>query len=86
LQVQQEVEASTSSVAAVTAVTSANMEEANDMAALQHARATMSVGADEAEFKGLVPLQAQEYWWREKHKPKRPKFFNKVHTGVLSAV
>ncbi len=21
------------------------------------------------------------FWWHEKHKPRRPKYFNRVHTG-----
>lgn len=83
---QQEGKAFAAAAARTTAGMSASSkEEANDVAALQHARAAMGVGADEAEFQGLVPLDAQEYWWREKHKPRRPKFFNKVHTGVLLA-
>lgn len=24
---------------------------------------------------------AQVFWWHEKHKPRRPKYFNRVHTG-----
>jgi hypothetical protein len=57
-------------------------DDGNDEAVLRRARASIGIGADEVEFQGLVPLEAQEYWWREKHKPRRPKFFNKVHTGV----
>ena len=26
-----------------------------------------------------VPLQV--YWWHEKYRPRRPKYFNRVHTG-----
>lgn len=89
MQVRQEAEgAAAAQLAAFQATptaasTSAAAEDnGNDAAALRRARATIGVGADEAEFQGLVPLEAQEYWWREKHKPRRPKFFNKVHTGA----
>lgn len=59
------------------------IDDSNDVAALQRARKAIGIGADEAEFRGVVPLEAQEYWWKERHKPRRPKFFNKVHTGAL---
>lgn len=26
-----------------------------------------------------APLQV--YWWNEKYRPRRPKYFNRVHTG-----
>jgi len=26
-------------------------------------------------------LFAQVYWWHEKYKPKKPKYYNRVHTG-----
>ena len=78
-QVQDDAEAAAASRVAAPA---AGGDGGNDAAALQHARATMGVAADEAEFQGVVPLEAKEYWWREKHKPRRPKFFNKVHTGA----
>eukprot|EP00798_Chlamydomonas_sp_ICE-L_P032163 gene32163-16697_t len=28
-----------------------------------------------------VPLESQVYWWHEKYKPRKPKYFNRVHTG-----
>lgn len=42
--------------------------------------------------KGFFPMQerrrltcactcAQVYWWNEKYRPRKPKYFNRVHTG-----
>jgi hypothetical protein len=52
-----------------------------DTAAIQRAQASMGQSMDDQEFRGLVPLEVQEYWWREKYRPRQPNFFNKVHTG-----
>jgi hypothetical protein len=37
----------------------------------------------DAPFGGEVALDAesQVYWWHEKYRPRRPKYFNRVHTG-----
>ncbi|MEW5304764.1 MAG: hypothetical protein WDW36_007353 [Sanguina aurantia] len=32
-------------------------------------------------FGGEVALESRAYWWHEKHKPRKPKYFNRVHTG-----
>ena len=45
------------------------------------ALAAMGDNPAELNFRGVVPLAAQEYWWREQYAPRQPKFFNKVHTG-----
>jgi len=39
-----------------------------------------SDGADR-DFGGEVSLESQVYWWHEKYKPRKPKYFNRVHTG-----
>mmetsp|Transcript_6513 Transcript_6513/g.15636 ORF Transcript_6513/g.15636 Transcript_6513/m.15636 type:complete len:764 (-) Transcript_6513:141-2432(-) len=41
------------------------------------------MGADQADrdFGGEVPLESQVYWWHDKYKPRKPKYFNRVHTG-----
>jgi hypothetical protein len=69
--------------AAARAVAGSGADAAKDEAALRSARASIGIAADEAELTGVVPLEAQEYWWRERHKPRKPKFFNKVHTGEI---
>ena len=43
------------------------------------------MGNDEGdrEFGGEVSLESTVYWWHEKYKPRKPKYFNRVHTGEL---
>ena len=42
------------------------------------------MGSDEAdrEFGGEVSLESTVYWWHEKYKPRKTKYFNRVHTGT----
>lgn len=28
-----------------------------------------------------VALDSQVFWWHDKYKPRKPKYFNRVHTG-----
>jgi hypothetical protein len=28
-----------------------------------------------------VNLESQVYWWHDKYRPRKPKYFNRVHTG-----
>lgn len=35
----------------------------------------------DAPFGGEVGLESQVYWWHEKYRPRKPKYFNRVHTG-----
>lgn len=37
----------------------------------------------DAPFGGEIQLDSdsQVYWWHEKYRPRRPKYFNRVHTG-----
>ena len=37
--------------------------------------------ADEAEFSVEAELENQIYKWADKYKPRKPRFFNRVHTG-----
>ncbi len=32
-------------------------------------------------FAGEAPLESQVYWWHDKYRPRKPKYFNRVHTG-----
>jgi Cactus-binding C-terminus of cactin protein len=66
---------------AAAAAPSALDDTGADIAQLQQAQAAMGGASGDDTFQALVPLEARQYWWREKHKPRRPKFFNKVHTG-----
>jgi hypothetical protein len=47
------------------------------------AAASKLMGSDEADkpFGGEVQLESHVYWWHDKHRPRRPKYFNRVHTG-----
>jgi hypothetical protein len=40
-------------------------------------------GGAEVAFAGEVSLDAdaQTYWWHDKYRPRKPKYFNRVHTG-----
>jgi DNA-binding HxlR family transcriptional regulator len=35
----------------------------------------------EEQFNIEVPLENKVYWWHDKYRPRKPKFFNRVHTG-----
>jgi len=37
--------------------------------------------AGDAPFRGEVELDSKVYWLNEKYKPRKPKYFNRVHTG-----
>lgn len=47
------------------------------------AQAEKTMGQDEGDraFTGEVSLDSKVYWWHEKYKPRKPKYFNRVHTG-----
>jgi hypothetical protein len=38
-------------------------------------------GGAEVAFAGEAPLESQVYWWHDKYRPRKPKYFNRVHTG-----
>ncbi|KAG2491815.1 hypothetical protein HYH03_009975 [Edaphochlamys debaryana] len=42
-----------------------------------------TMGQDEGDrtFGGEVSLDSKVYWWHEKYRPRKPKYFNRVHTG-----
>ncbi|KAF9978980.1 hypothetical protein BGZ73_007867 [Actinomortierella ambigua] len=42
----------------------------------------MEVEGDETStFNADAPLQQQTYMWQDKYRPRKPRFFNRVHTG-----
>ena len=45
--------------------------------------AVSSMGSDpnDREFRGDVPVESNIYWWHDKYQPRKPKYFNRVHTG-----
>eukprot|EP00892_Ulva_mutabilis_P006653 jgi/Ulvmu1/435/UM001_0442.1 len=76
-----EVAPSTVAAAVVASARAAPGGEGPGEGAMAQAMAAMGDSRDELNFRGVVPLEAREYWWREKYTPRQPKFFNKVHTG-----
>lgn len=47
------------------------------------AEAIRRMGDDRGDqpFGGEVKLESRVYWWHEKYRPRKPKYFNRVHTG-----
>ncbi|ERN16641.1 cactin [Amborella trichopoda] len=47
--------------------------------------AVNSMGKDDGDFAlgpgAEVNLESQVYWWHDKYRPRKPKYFNRVHTG-----
>lgn len=46
-----------------------------------HREARKNMGADEAQFSVESSLEAQIYLWSDKYRPRKPRYFNRVHTG-----
>ncbi|XP_004714441.1 cactin [Echinops telfairi] len=44
-------------------------------------RAKEGMGQDEAQFSVELPLTGKAYLWADKYRPRKPRFFNRVHTG-----
>ena len=38
------------------------------------------MGANEEAFDGAIDVN-QTYWWHDKYRPRKPRYFNRVHTG-----
>lgn len=52
---------------------------ADEMRMTKEARKGM--GQDEAEFSVETKLDSQIYLWSDKYRPRKPRYFNRVHTG-----
>ncbi|RWW74091.1 hypothetical protein BHE74_00017980 [Ensete ventricosum] len=63
-------------IAAKTITPEDNMElkAMKAMGAMEEGDAVFGVGAE-------VTLDSQVYWWHDKYRPRKPKYFNRVHTG-----
>uniref|UniRef100_G3MTM4 Splicing factor Cactin n=1 Tax=Amblyomma maculatum TaxID=34609 RepID=G3MTM4_AMBMU len=48
--------------------------------AFEH-EARRGMNADEASFSVESPLQDKTYLWSDKYRPRKPRYFNRVHTG-----
>ncbi|XP_052403347.1 cactin isoform X2 [Carassius gibelio] len=44
-------------------------------------RAKEGMSGDEAQFSVEMPLTGKMYLWADKYRPRKPRFFNRVHTG-----
>ncbi|XP_061588058.1 splicing factor Cactin [Cololabis saira] len=44
-------------------------------------RAREGMGTDEAQFSVEFPVTGKMYLWADKYRPRKPRFFNRVHTG-----
>lgn len=47
-----------------------------------HREAAKNMDADEAQFSVEASLEDQEYLWSDKYRPRKPRYFNRVHTGL----
>ena len=43
-------------------------------------KAKREMGKDESSFAVEVNLQQKPYMWSDKYRPRKPRFFNRVHT------
>ncbi|XP_044021298.1 cactin [Aphidius gifuensis] len=46
-----------------------------------HREARKNMDTDEAQFSVETSLEAQVYLWSDKYRPRKPRYFNRVHTG-----
>ncbi|XP_020289992.1 LOW QUALITY PROTEIN: cactin [Pseudomyrmex gracilis] len=46
-----------------------------------HREARKGMNSDEAQFSVEASLEAQIYLWSDKYRPRKPRYFNRVHTG-----
>nr|XP_061795100.1 splicing factor Cactin-like [Nerophis lumbriciformis] len=44
-------------------------------------RAKEGMSNDEAQFSVEIPVTGKMYLWADKYRPRKPRFFNRVHTG-----
>lgn len=47
----------------------------------KHCRDSLGVNAEEAEFSVETKLDSEVYLWSDKYRPRKPRYFNRVHTG-----
>jgi len=71
--------ASASASASTGAGAGAGEEAGTD--ALVEAEAKRGMEQGEARFSVEVPLERKVTWWHDKYRPRKPKYFNRVHTG-----
>ncbi|XP_022110580.1 cactin-like [Acanthaster planci] len=60
-------------------ITTGSAENTVELEFIKKARAGMD--SDEATFAVEVDVQSKPYLWSDKYRPRKPRFFNRVHTG-----
>ena len=80
---EPEAAAASTSTAAGPSTSAGGEAEGADAAgsALVAAEAGRGMEAGEAKFSFEVPLERKVTWWHDKYRPRKPKYFNRVHTG-----
>ena len=48
-------------------------------------KAKEGMNDDEAQFSVEFPLDTQAFMWSDKYRPRKPRFFNRVHTVSVPA-
>jgi len=72
---------SSAAAAASTSSSSASLSSSGD--SLYAAERARGLGANEGELKSeyVLPASTTTYWWQDKYRPRKPRFFNRVRTG-----
>lgn len=52
-----------------------------EMRLAKHCRDSLGTNAEEAEFSVETKLDSEVYLWSDKYRPRKPRYFNRVHTG-----
>lgn len=47
----------------------------------KHCRDSLGLNGEEAEFSVETKLDSEVYLWSDKYRPRKPRYFNRVHTG-----
>eukprot|EP00878_Enallax_costatus_P024071 GHUV01025659.1.p1 GENE.GHUV01025659.1~~GHUV01025659.1.p1 ORF type:complete len:639 (+),score=216.86 GHUV01025659.1:228-2144(+) len=58
-------------------------EQLDDQTRRFREQALKAMGVDEGDrnFGCEVPIEAQAYWWHNRYAPRKPRYFNRIHTG-----
>lgn len=59
----------------------ADVDKSAASAGMVAAEASKGMAADEESFNVPVPVMQKTYLWSDKYRPRKPRFFNRVHTG-----
>ncbi|VDP55614.1 unnamed protein product [Schistosoma mattheei] len=58
------------------------MQATEEEELIRRAREGMEDGED-AQFSVMIPVEDQSFLWSDKYRPRKPRFFNRVHTGFV---